>query len=150
MSGKKGTWVIARGSYSDYRVLCACPSKKDAKTLAARFNSTETYEQAGIEWLPEFDGQTERVEILLLSTTLWDDGSETEQRESFRTEWPFDGIYDHKPVNWRWVRAPCHHEKGGRLDVSGTDHERVRRVFSDKRAEIIATDVLRLRREAKS
>jgi hypothetical protein len=54
-----------------------------------------------------------------------------------------------KPVTWRWVRAPVHDGKGGRLEVYGTDEQRVRQTFSDRKAQLLTEDAFRMRREAK-
>jgi mRNA-degrading endonuclease toxin of MazEF toxin-antitoxin module len=40
-----------------------------------------------------------------------------------------------------------HHDQGGRLEVWGTDHERVRKVYGDRRALIISDDAFRAQRE---
>lgn len=144
-------WVVASGSYSDYRVLCACESKADADLLAARIRTTGNWrrDDARVESLPLVrDPNVQRVEILSLQVNIWDDGTTTEDRLNVRVEWPFDALFDDAvPVQWRWVRAPIHHNKGGRLEVSGTDHERVRKTFSDRRAEILTDDALRAKTE---
>jgi hypothetical protein len=47
-------YVVSRGSYSDYRVLCAAPDKATAEELCAALNSHthNCYEQATVEELP--------------------------------------------------------------------------------------------------
>lgn len=105
-------WVLAAGEYSDYRVMCACPSKEEAET-----------------------------------TNLWDNGKESETKTSMRTVWPFaDYAGIPSAVSWRWVRAPVHNNAGGRLTVEGIDHERVRKVFSERRAEIIGDETNQMRK----
>lgn len=143
----KNAWVVSKGSYSDYRVLCVCPTKRDAETVASKYNAGDAYADARVESLMVVDATVKRVELLHLSTTLWDDGRETDQRETRRDEWPFDALYGIPAVYWRWVRAPMHKDAGGRLDVYGIDHERVRRVFSEQRAALISDDAYRSRRE---
>lgn len=32
-------WTVETGEYSDHRVLCVCPTKKQAETIAAALNS---------------------------------------------------------------------------------------------------------------
>ena len=138
MSDDNVVWVISKGSYSDYRVMCACPSKGAATSVVKRYNEIEqdSYDQAIVESLPMISADVQRVEVLSLSVEILDDGTERANRESTRIEWPFDSIYPVQPVHWRWVRAPYIKHIGGRLDVSGTDHERVRKVFGDRRALI--------------
>ena len=131
-------FAVSRGDYSDYRVLCVCPTEEDAKTVSEKFNATAgSYGQSGVETIPLVTADVARVTELHLSTTLWDDGRETDEREHTRVEWPFDALYGALPVQWDWVRAPMHNNKGGRLDVRGMDHERVRKVFSDTRAFLL-------------
>lgn len=140
---------VSAGSYSDYRVLCICPTKKDAKAVAAKVRNDSWHSDADVEEFVFVTADVEQIPVLSLSTTLWDDGTETAVSERITDEWPFDSIQDVVPLSWRWVRAPIHDNKGGRLDVQGADHERVRRTYSDKRAEIMADAGLRMKREAK-
>lgn len=140
-------WAVSKGSYSDYRVMCVCDTKKAAKAVAAKYNGSSSYERAFVEDILVVDDDVQQVLVLSLSTTLWDDGHETEPREDVRAEWPFDALYGTPNVSWRWVRAPIHRGGGGRLDVHGVDHERVRRVFSEQRAALITDDAYRARRE---
>lgn len=141
-------WVLSRGSYSSYRVMCACASKKDAETLAARYNADGGYDEAFVESILMVASDVSKVEVLHLHAELWDNGQETKHDPRVEVQWPFD---DHTglaatPVFWRWVRAPVHGGAGGRLEVGGTDHERVRKVFSDMRAEILADETGQIRK----
>ena len=143
-------YVVARGEYSDYSVLCACPSRKDAEAIAAKGNADEdVYGELRVERLPVYDASVQQAHVLNMTVTIWDDGRATAEHTVVRPEWPFDILNEDEllPVVWRWVRAPTHDGKGGRLDVRGTDHERVRRVFSDRRAAIMADPALRAKRE---
>lgn len=147
----KSKWVISRGSYSDYRVLCIVDGKKsDAKMLAARMNATGDSWGDGydIEEMPIVSPDVQRVEILNLTSEISDDGTTQERDPRISVEWPFDSLFGAPDLSWRWVRAPCHNGKGGRLEVWGTDHERVRKVFSDRRAMLLSDDALRAKREA--
>jgi hypothetical protein len=146
------SWGVSTGSYSDYRMLCICPSKRDAQAVAAKMRADKHgwRRDARVEPLPVVTADVKKVDILMLTVTLWDDGSESEAGERVRSEWPFDALLDDAvPVSWRWVRAPCHNNRGGRLDVAGTDHVRVRKTFSEKRAQLVAEDAFRLQREKK-
>lgn len=144
-------WAITSGSYSDYRVLCLCQSKSDAKRLAARMNAAGGSIDAEIEEFPVVsDPDVKQVETLRMNVDLWDDGSEGEERISYWTEWPFDRWADTRPVQWRWVRAPVHNGRGGRLEVSGTDHKRARKVFSERKALVKNDDAFRSKLEARS
>lgn len=100
------------------------------------------------EELALVDPKVEKVEILRLQVEIFDNGTTKDQGPQIRVEWPFDALYGTPALRWRWVRAPMYNNQGGRLEVWGIDHERVRRVFSDRRAMIIADDAARLRPEA--
>lgn len=151
MSEQRKMWAVSTGTYSDYRVMCVCPTEDDAGAVAAKFNlDGQHWCTARVESFPIITADVEQKLVATFMENLWDDGRTTDRRENVRYVWPFDYHGDEPPVRWRWVRAPVHQGQGGRLEVTGTDLERVRRVFSDKRAEIIATPSLRTRREARS
>ncbi|HKZ20334.1 MAG TPA: hypothetical protein VJQ57_09505 [Acidimicrobiia bacterium] len=143
--------VVSSGLYSDYQVLCACPSKEDAETVAAKLRGDRDgwRSDAVVETLPLVSGDVRKVEILLMQETVWDDGRTDRILDDIRAEWPFDSLRGIVRVAWRWVRAPMHNNQGGRLEVWGTDHNRVRKVFSDRRAMALADDGFRMQREAK-
>lgn len=154
MSENKGyplRWVVSAGDYSDYKVMCICDSKKRAETVAMLYNADrETYSTARVEQLPFVNADPVQVTSYLIRENIWDDGTTSEKRQTARKQWPFDALYpeDLVPSAWRWVRAPIHNGKGGRLEVRGVDLSRVRRTFSDKRAQLKAEDAFRMKREA--
>lgn len=161
MSESSEAWVVTRGSYSDYRVLCVVDSRKRAKKIA-KLLSGDCGDECRVEVLPYLNRDPVRVNVLGLSEELMDDGSTYEAKEISRSEWEMDMTYPefNRPVYWRWVRAPYltgksiwvkqRGSEGGRLEVHGTDHERARKVFSEKRAEILMCEPLRHRKEAHS
>lgn len=106
---------------------------------------------AEVESLPYFDRSPERIEVHERQENVWDDGTTSDLSVRVKVEWEHDMLYPERiaPVLWRWVRAPMHKGKGGRLEVYGTDPERVARVFSDRRAHLLAEDTFRMKREAK-
>lgn len=148
----KGMWAVSSGSYSDYRVMAVCDSKQRAEKAASVLNSEGGYGEAFAEEIRYLDHDPKQYTIHSINENLWDNGTSSEHHESQRTEWEHDLMFpEHvRPVGWRWVRAPMHDNKGGRLEVYGTSLKRVQKVFSDKTAEIRATDALRLRTEAHS
>lgn len=148
----KTMWVLSSGSYSDYRVHAVCDSKATAKRIAARAKATKSawrseYEIEELAYVDDPD--LKPVETLDLAVDIYDDGRESEPRESFRVEWEFDPLYELSDCLWRWVRAPIHNGRGGRLEVRGTDHERVRKVFGERRALIHSDDAFRSKKEIK-
>lgn len=147
----KHMWAVSKGSYSDYRVLCVCPDKKTAKKIADDINKCSSWGEAFVEQLPLLS-ESRNVTTYDLQCEIWDDGTTSETRYAERVEHEADMLYPERnaPVMKRWVRAPVHDNQGGRLEVHGTDEERVRRVFSYTRAELLATPSLRMRKEFRS
>ena len=147
-------WAVSRGSYSDYRVLCVCDSKKRAKGVvkAMKASKQSLYgDDPFVEEIVYLDRDPERVTVYGISEELLDSGESDNRRDSERVEWEHDMLYPeyNRPVTWRWVRAPYIEKRGGRLEVNGTDLERVRKVFSDRRAMILSDDAMRARKEAR-
>lgn len=146
----KVMYCVARGVYSDYRVMCVCDSQARAKAVAKAYNAGEdSYSEARVETISFVDYEPEQVTLYHLMVEVFDDGTTSEQTERETTEWPFDSWDPLVRVAWRWVRAPVYHGKGGRLDVHGTDLEAVRHVLSDRRAQLMVDDAFRKRKEAK-
>lgn len=147
-------WLVSSGSYSDYSVHAAFTTKELAEETASVFNAaTDSWHDYFVEERPLLSRPGEMVTTWRASVNIWDDGTTSDMREvSARVEPEVNLLYpeDAVPARWRWVRAPVHQGKGGRLEVSGVDLERVRRVFGDKRAEILATPALARRKEARS
>lgn len=145
-------WTVEVGEYSDYKVMCVTHTKAEAERITELYNGTNesTYNNAYIGSLPVISGEPQQVTIYGIQETIWDDGRTEHRQESMSIEWEFDLLWPerNRPVTWRWVRAPMHGGRGGRLEVHGTDLERVRRVFSDRRAQLLAEDAFRARREA--
>ncbi len=148
---EKTMYAVASGEYSDYRVVCVCDSEARAEAVAAslRDDSDGWRRDARVESINYVDHPPEKVTVHHASVEVFDDGTTREQRQPWQTtEWPFDHWEPLDAVSWRWVRAPMYNCKGGRLDVRGTDQERVRRVFSDRRAQLLAEDAFRMKAEA--
>ena len=143
----KSVWLVSSGSYSDYRVHCAAPSKKAAQAIVVALNGDETYNYF-IEQVPVID-KAEKVTIYGVEAIVTDDGTVREESARDRDEWNVDPLYPQRlcPVTVRWVRAPIYNGQAGRLEVYGLDEERVRKTYSDMRAQLLADPALRSRRE---
>lgn len=141
-------WLVSSGSYSDYRVLCAAPSKKAAQDIVRTLNAADEWAEYFAEQVPVIE-QAERVTVYALEAIIADAGTVREELVCDRDEWNVDPLYPERrrPVTVRWVRAPCYNGRAGRLEVYGTDQERVRKTFSDMKAQLLADPVLRKRRE---
>ena len=143
-------WAVTKGSYSDYRVLCICDSKDRAKRIASLPAKDRYSDDRQVEEILFFDRDPVTITTYSMSEELLDDGTTNAFHEDLRSEWEFDMLYPahNRPVVWRWVRAPYIEKRGGRLNVSGTDLERVRKVFSDRKAMIRTDDAMRAKRES--
>lgn len=145
-------WAVSKGSYSDYGVLCICPDRETAERIARDVNADQhSYGEAFVEQI-SFLTESRTVQTYGLECEVWDNGTTSETRERDMVEHEANMLWPerNRPVTKRWVRAPMYHNTGGRLEVYGTDQERVRRVFSDTRAQLVADPVLRKRRESRS
>lgn len=149
---QKTVWGVSRGDYSAYRVMAICDSQERAERIVGLLADPNGYGDADAEAFIYFDRDPVRVTTYSMSCEVWDNGTTSETRESVRTEWEMDMLWPERnvPVSWRWVRAPIHQNKGGRLEVGGTSRTRVAKVFSDRRAELLAVDAVRMRPEAHS
>ena len=145
----KIVWLVSSGSYSDYRVHCAAPSKKAAQGIVAALNEDDEWtEYFALEKVPVLE-KAERVTVYGLEVVIADDGTVREESVRDRDEWNVDPLYPERlrPVTVRWVRAPIYNGQAGRLEVYGTDRERVGKTFSDMKAQLVADPALRKRRE---
>ena len=142
----KSVWLVSSGSYSDYSVHCAAPSKKAAQGIVAALNGDETFNYF-IEQVPVID-KAEKVTIYGLEAIIADDGTVRDESVRERDEWNVDPLYPERlrPVTVRWVRALIYHQ-AGRLEVYGLDRGLVLKTFSDMRAQLLADPALRSRRE---
>lgn len=152
-------FVVSHGEYSDYSVLCICRTKADAEAIVAKLTAgndenadpdVSYYPDARVQEFPVCDGGVEPVAYLGMYAEIYDDGRTAEDRARLTSEWPFGWRAPLPRVSWRWVRAPVYAGKGGRLEVEGTDIERVRRVFSDRKAMLMTDDAMRAKRELRS
>ena len=147
MSGH--VWLVSSGSYSDYRVLCAAPSKKAAQGIVDALNAdADGWSRYFMERVPVIE-HAERVTVYGLEAIITDAGTVREESVRDREERNVDPLYPERlrPVTVRWVRAPLYNGRAGRLEVYGTDRERVRKTFSDMKAQLLADPVLRERQE---
>lgn len=148
----KEMWAVSQGEYSDYRVQFLCETKEDAETAVKNWNEKDGYGAPFIESFPIYSASD--VEVLetysigchLAVSDQIDPRHQTQvdqgSYEYVYKSWAFSGQnpeddMDHtnSKVEWTWTN---YNEKVGYLHVRGQDRERVRRVFSDRRAELLA------------
>jgi hypothetical protein len=141
-------WVVSSGSYSDYRVHCAAPSKKAAQEIVDALNGADEWIKYFVERVPVIE-KAERVTIYGVEAIITDAGTVREESVRDRDEWNVDPLYPERlrPVTVRWVRAPIYNGQAGRLEVYGTDRELVGTTFSTMKARLVGDPELRQRRE---
>ena len=129
-----GVWAVYRGDY-ETTMLCVGATKKDAEAIKDKYNADPgNWQTAYVTWLPLVAPDVQKIKTYQLTVTLWDDGLVSDDNEHVREEWPFDMAYPSAyAVEWRWVRAPVHKNKGGRLDVHAKDIDKGREVLKEMR-----------------
>lgn len=145
----KIVWFVSSGSYSDYRVHCAAPSKKAAQGIVVALNADDKeWSKYFVERVPVIE-KAERVTVYGFEAVIADDGTVCNS-VLHRDEWNVNPLYPDRlhPVTVRWVRAAIYHQ-AGRLEVYGLDRELARETFSDMKAQLLADPELRQRREFK-
>ncbi len=140
-------WLVSSGTYSEYRVHCAAPSKQAAYDIVDALNTTGKWAKYFVEEVPVIE-KAERFTVYGLEVVISDDGTVSEEAVFDRDEWNVDPLYPERlrPVTVRWVRAPIYHQ-AGRLEVYGTARNLVRAEFSSMKAQLLADPKLRKRRE---
>lgn len=145
--------MLTGGSYSDYQVYAVFPTRGSAEEALANYQATESDGWGGpdmVEAIP-FYGPGDKPRQVVThdwQINVWDDGTTSSPHahdspgpwKDQRTEWDFHQLYPAGPrPSVRWVRAPIHNNKGGRLEVRGTDERAVAQAFSDNLARILLT-----------
>lgn len=133
-------WTVESGSYSDWRIHAVFETKADAKAWAAHLRGMPD------SWLSDADvgrltlvpkGVAPFTETTYsLMAELWDDGRVGREWSNVRTESAIDhmGERPRPRPRVRYVRAPVHANKGGRIEVEGSDEQAVRKVYSERLA----------------
>lgn len=127
---KEKVWAVTEGSYSDYRVIAVFTTEAMAK------EAVEKGMGDAVEDLPMYEEVPERISILTIGCRMpvpsgkkWGLHKDWEPfREWSHTELIFPDI-----DTWRKRLQVNHTDQA--LTVSGADHERVRKVFGEKKAE---------------
>lgn len=130
MSNPKKVWAVSTGEYSDYRVLCVAPTKKAAEAIAEGYNEAEAsvYSRAEVQEMLYLTEPAQPTRELIVAGQEHD---AYRSSESLFMRWP----WEYAPTCRAVVFGSGKH-KG--LRVEGTDHERVRKVYSEKRAALLA------------
>ena len=132
MSGK--IWLVTFGEYSDYAVLCACPTKEVADAVVAQGNQAEGHKPDAhgaweVEDVPLIDGPLTRADVLTMWCEIYNiDTGAVREREYSSVS--FAELGDQPRVRGRSTRTYVH--------VQGTDHEAVRKSYSERKARMLA------------
>lgn len=146
MAGRDVVYVITRGEYSDYELLCACATKEDAQALADRMNAPVPQgDQYGlgacVEEVPVLAADAPSIIELSMSVVLWDDGRQSDELTWRQARWPIGRSAGTPAMKWAWSHRVTN--PNGVLSVWGSDHERVRKVYGERKAAFLADDALR-------
>ena len=145
MSGRTIVWAVSSGSYSDYRVLGLFPTKELAERAAMEVCGIDkgyrydAFTESFTLWAA--DDMPQAVTFWRVNQTWWDDGSITGEDEEEWTQHELATLFDIPSgdrVAVRWVRAPMHKGKGGRIELTGRSLDGCRKVLSEWRARWVA------------
>lgn len=133
-------YAISSGSYSDYRVLAVCEVKATAeawaKALQEESDGYNTDAEVEDMRLLEPAEPVEKQHRVSLRQELRDEGSEDRERLTERDEYLINSLWGEVPKqpSVRFVRAPMHRGKGGRLEIEGRTRAAVMKVWSEQHA----------------
>ena len=153
----KKVWAVSSGSYSDYRVHAIFEDEATAdawaKAIAAKDEDDYSWHSdADTQEFPFIATGTEPKKVLIVDLVqdLWDNGKEADARITERREYPIVALYGPPPPRpvVRFVRAPVHNNKGGRLEIRGKSKEAVLKVYGDE-IRMWRSNPVAYRREAK-
>lgn len=139
-------WIISEGSYSDYQVVCVVEEEEQANMLCARMNAGVKYGDWRVEEVPVVDNSISPV--LSLKLEYWHANPHPHYGHPPWSKYTYP--YDMESMTFHWPIASdlrflplCDYQPGmvwqpPHFTVEGTDHERVRKVYSEKKAELVA------------
>lgn len=138
MAKFKEITAVSCGSYSDYRVLALFEDADDAKEWAKAI--AEDRDAWKSDAAPENfvlvpkGTKPFKVTTYGRNADLMDNGEIVNDRPYSCTEWAIEGVYEMptKRPKVRYVRAPCHDNAGGRLEVSASSEAVVDKAFNDR------------------
>lgn len=138
MSYIKRIFTVESGSYSDHAVLAVFDDEATAKAWRdALVTEDEGWHRdawvGNIQLIPA-GMKPFKVTTWQQHVELWDNG-ETETKGPWsRTEYPISMLSGEPPKRpkVRYVRAPMHNDKGGRLEVVGSTEKSVVKVVSER------------------
>lgn len=137
-------YVVTSGSYSDYGIVAVFLDRSLADELCERHKGS--YGEPQVEEYEIITALPAAIVTLGLRCTVTD-GTETEssERENVSTPDLFDGYAVESQCNTQMyvipgagLSTPWPRQTQIKIHVEGTDRERVRKVFSETKAQVIA------------
>lgn len=136
----KKLYSVTSGSYSDYQVHAVFARKQDAEQAireAPEKGFRDGYEISEMPYFPS--GALPVVATLhFISENWWDDESRTQYNERSEVVSELDPSWHTWPDRpyVRFVRAPMHKDKGGRIEITVLDDMNLaRKVYSDNKVQ---------------
>lgn len=130
-------YTVESGSYSDHSILAVFDDKETAElwrsALAGDPESWHTDAYLGeIDLVPK-GTRPRKVTTYRQHVELWDDGRTETVGVQSSSDYPIAGNgFPPKRPRVRYVRAPCHHGLGGRLEVEGASEKAVLKTVSER------------------
>ena len=139
MSGRRLVYAFVTGAYSDYGVEALFETRELAQMAVDVTSESHSYSPR-IEEMWLYDEFPERIESWTMTVEVWDDGQVDEVLTRNESAYPWEHLWGIPPERprVRYVRAPIHHDRGGRIEVYGQDRVGVQKALNDFRARVIA------------
>ena len=136
MKKNQELWTVESGCYSDHQVMAVFEDEATAEAWAEalRHESGGYNTDAYVGRLTLYRIPPHLVTTWQMHVELWDDGRMQPKGPWSRTEYPLTCLYGPPPKRprVRYVRAPCHKNLGGRLEVIGDSEMAVAKVASER------------------
>lgn len=134
MSDPQTVWTLSEGEYSDYQIKAVFESRDDAEQAAKAWGGGHFVEELPLWPQGTYTGPAHTRLILQASINAY--GTVREVEQSYGADRPTDppSVYVDGGYSTRFVNDDC--APGVvRVSVSGTDHKRARKVYSEQVAK---------------
>lgn len=129
-------WPVSTGSYSDWNIHALYESKELANQAAEKLSKEGgwIFSDAMVDKpLMVSDQLPVALPVLTLRCRIYENGTVEEGEPEIENDWDFQDGEDLTSQRWGWYTEG----HWGMLSVVGRDHDRVRKVYSDRKAEIV-------------
>lgn len=138
MKGLREIFTVEAGCYSDHTVLGVFDDEATATAWceAIKSNPDGWHTDAWVGRIALVEAGTKPVKVTRWTqyVELWDDGTVDTKGPWSNTDYPISSLFGLPPKRpkVRYVRAPVHNSKGGRLEVVGNSEKVVAKVVSER------------------